>query len=93
MSSGQTVLLAGLISEQENVGRQGVPLLTQIPGIADLFSHQNRTKVRTELILFIRPQVIRTPVDANLIAEELRAKLSGQFVGSKGMVPLAIPFR
>jgi general secretion pathway protein D len=93
VSSGQTVLLAGLISEQENLGRQGIPLLTGIPGIADLFSHQNRTKVRTELILFIRPQIIRTPVDANLIAEELRAKLSGKFVGSKGMVPLAIPFQ
>ncbi|MEN3377410.1 MAG: ral secretion pathway protein, partial [Hyphomicrobiales bacterium] len=40
VTSGQTVLLAGLISEQENLNRQGIPLLDQIPKIGDLFSHQ-----------------------------------------------------
>ena len=93
VTSGQTVLLAGLISEQENFDRQGIPLLDQIPRVGDLFSHQNRTKVRTELIIFIRPQIIRSPIDANLVAEELRTKLNGRLVGSKGPVPPAIPFQ
>ena len=40
VTSGQTVLLAGLISETENKQRQGIPLLDSIPGVGDAFSHQ-----------------------------------------------------
>jgi general secretion pathway protein D len=82
-----------LISEQENSNRQGIPLLDQLPHVGDLFAHQNKTKVRTELIIFIRPQIIRNAVDANLVAEELRTKLHGRVVGTKSRPPPAIPFQ
>jgi len=81
VSSGQTVLLAGLISDEVDRTRQGIPVLDKIPGIGDLFSQQNGTKVRTELIIFIRPTVIRDPVDAHMVAEEMRSKLNGDLVG------------
>ena len=64
VTSGQTVLLAGLISETENKTRQGIPLLDSIPGVGDAFSHQNGLRTRTELILFIRPTVLKDAVDA-----------------------------
>lgn len=75
--SGQTVLLAGLIMERSNGVRQGVPVLDQIPGVGDAFAHTNNTVKRTELIIFIRPQIIRDNVDAHTVAEELRAKMKG----------------
>ena len=76
---GQTVLLAGLISEIQNKTRSGIPLLDQLPGyLGDAFSHQNKTTQRTELIIFIRPQIIRDSIDAHLVAEELRAKLKSR---------------
>ena len=81
VASGQTVLLAGLISDEVDRTRQGIPVLDKIPGIGDLFSQQNGTKVRTELIIFIRPTVIRDPVDAHMVAEEMRSKLNGDLVG------------
>jgi general secretion pathway protein D len=81
VASGQTVLLAGLISDENNRTRQGIPVLDKIPGIGDLFSQQNGTKVRTELIIFIRPTVIRDAVDAHMVAEELRSRLNGDQVG------------
>ena len=37
---------------------------------------------RTELIIFIRPQIIRDGIDAHYVAEELRAKLRGQLGAS-----------
>ena len=77
VASGQTVLLAGLISERHNGVRQGVPILDQIPGVGDAFAHTTGTVKRTELIIFIRPQIIRDNVDAHTVAEELRAKLRG----------------
>ena len=81
VASGQTVLLAGLISDEVDRTRQGIPVLDKIPGIGDLFSQQNGTKVRTELIIFIRPTVIRDAVDAHMVAEEMRSKLNGDLVG------------
>jgi general secretion pathway protein D len=79
VTSGQTVLLAGLISERQERGSNGIPLLDQLPQpFGDLFA-TNRTNAltRTELIIFIRPQVIRDGVDAHFVAEEMRAKLRG----------------
>jgi len=77
VASGQTVLLAGLISEQQNGNRNGIPLLDEIQGLGDVFSHQDKQGTRTELIIFIRPQIIRDGLDAHNVAEELRSKLRG----------------
>ena len=89
--SGQTVLLAGLISETENKQRQGIPLLDSIPGVGDAFSHQNTSRARTELILFIRPTVIRDAVDAHVIAEEMRSKMNSRLVGTSNPVVVVDP--
>ncbi|MGJ4949943.1 type II secretion system secretin GspD [Bradyrhizobium sp. HKCCYLS20291] len=77
VASGQTVLLAGLISETHQGTRNGIPGIDQIPGLGDLFSHNDRSRGRTELIIFIRPQIIRDGTDAHYVAEELRSKLRG----------------
>jgi general secretion pathway protein D len=77
VANGQTVLLAGLISEQQNGDRRGIPGLDEIPGLGDAFSHQNKKGTRTELIIFIRPQIIRDGSDAHMVAEELRSKVRG----------------
>jgi general secretion pathway protein D len=77
VATGQTVLLAGLISEQQNGDRSAIPVLDQIPGLGDAFGHQSNSTQRTELIIFIRPQIIRNGSDAHIVAEELRSKLRG----------------
>jgi general secretion pathway protein D len=77
VANGQTVLLAGLISEEQDGSRNGIPLLDEIKGLGDAFSHQDKTGNRTELIIFIRPQIIRDGTDAHHVAEELRSKLRG----------------
>ena len=74
---GQTVLLAGLISETHQGTRNGIPGLDQIPALGEVFSHNGKTAARTELIIFIRPQIIRDGADAYYVAEELRSKLRG----------------
>jgi general secretion pathway protein D len=83
VAAGQTVLLAGLIQESRTANRSGIPVLDQIPKVGDLFSDQNRQIARTELIIFIRPQIIRDSVDAHFVAEEMRTKLKGA-IGTVG---------
>jgi general secretion pathway protein D len=75
VASGQTVLLAGLISSTQSRSRSGIPGLDKIPGVGELFSQNNGTVQRTELIIFIRPQIIRNGVDAYRVAAELRDRI------------------
>ena len=80
------MLLAGLISETESKQRQGIPILDSIPGVGDAFSHQTNTRARTELILFIRPTLVKDAVDASVIAEEMRSKMNSRLVGTSNPV-------
>ena len=93
VASGQTVLLAGLISETEDKQRQGIPILDSIPGVGDAFAHQINKRGRTELILFIRPTLVRDAIDASVIAEEMRTKMNSRLVGTSNPVVVVDPPR
>ena len=75
--SGQTVLLAGMIQDNQTKSRGGVPILSQLPYVGAAFGTTGKTDVRTELIMFIRPTIIRDGADAAMVAEELRSKMRG----------------
>jgi general secretion pathway protein D len=75
--SGQTVMLAGMIQDNLNKSRQGIPILSQLPYVGAAFGTTGNTDIRTELIMFIRPQIIRNGADAAMVAEELRSKMRG----------------
>jgi general secretion pathway protein D len=73
--NGQMVLLAGLVSDSVNNSRSGIPGLTQLPWVGGAFGSTTKADGRTELIILIRPTIIRDGVDASMVAEELRAKM------------------
>jgi general secretion pathway protein D len=77
VASGQSVLLGGLISETQSRSRSGIPVLEEIPYLGNAFSQNDRSTARTELIVFMQPEIIRDSVDAYKVAEELRSKLRG----------------
>jgi len=75
VTSGQTVMLGGLISERQQRGRDGVPVLGDLPLIGDAFRSNQNASSRTELIILIKPQVIRDSMDAQNVAEQMRSQL------------------
>jgi general secretion pathway protein D len=75
VTSGQTVLLGGLISDNDQKTQSGIPGLSDIKVLGGLFGTQDHTKQRTEVIIFIRPQLIGNSVDARSVTEEFREKL------------------
>jgi len=89
--SGQTVLLGGLISEREDQGKSGIPGLRDIKFLGDLFGTTSGNKQRTELIIFIRPQIIRDSVDAHRVAEELRSRLGNRLGTFEPQLPRVLP--
>jgi len=59
--SGQVAILGGLMQDSLSNDIDGLPVLSRLPGIGNLFSYRNERASKTELIVFIRPVVIRQP--------------------------------
>jgi len=77
IKNGQTIAIGGIISETNGHSRNGVPLLSRIPGLGLLFGNTTREKSRTELIALITPQVIEDIDQAADLTEELKSTLKG----------------
>ncbi|MFT3790120.1 MAG: type II secretion system secretin GspD [Rudaea sp.] len=74
VQSGQTVLLGGLIREDNSKSDTGVPLLSSVPVLGNLFKTQDNTRTRTEIIVLITPRVIYNAEDAQTITQEYQDK-------------------
>jgi len=72
---GETISLAGLIQDNRSIGNSGLPWLNDLPVVGHLFSTQDNTDVRTELIVLITPHIIYDEHDARALTQELRRKL------------------
>ena len=60
VDDGQIVVLGGLIEDSVEGGISKVPLLGDIPGLGRLFRYDNRKRVKTNLLIFLRPVVLRS---------------------------------
>jgi len=70
VQSGQTVLLGGLIQQNEGTTDTGVPGLNRVPILGRLFGTTSRNRDRTELIVLITPRVIRNSEEARQITDD-----------------------
>lgn len=59
VDDGQTMVLGGLLKDEYGDSDSKVPLLGSIPWVGRLFSNDSRTRTKTNLMLFLRPVVIR----------------------------------
>ena len=59
VDDGQIIVLGGLIEERIDGGNQKVPGLGDIPYLGQLFRYDNRKRVKTNLLVFLRPVVVR----------------------------------
>ncbi|MFP5418984.1 MAG: pilus (MSHA type) biogenesis protein MshL [Gammaproteobacteria bacterium] len=67
--SGQTVILGGLIQDDSNNARDGIPGLSRPEGLGAVFGQHERINNQTELVIFLRPIVVTNP---SLESDELR---------------------
>ena len=82
-SSGETIVLGGLIQDNANRSENRVPVLGSIPVIGNLFKSRSKRQIKTNLMVFIRPTVI---ANKDQSSELTRAKLNGiwEVGGSEG---------
>jgi general secretion pathway protein D len=62
--NGETIVLAGLVEDNRSNTNQGVPGLSEIPGLGWLFKSKTKRSDRTNLLVFITPRIILNPHDA-----------------------------
>jgi len=76
---GQTLLLGGIIREQNTDSVDRVPLLGRLPGLGKAFRSTNKDRTRTELLLAITPTIANEPSDAApMVSEFVRSAASLQ---------------
>jgi len=76
VQDGETVALGGLIQDQNNVTKNGLPLLQDIPLIGAAFRSTDRNIQRTELLVLLSPKVLHNVPDARAATDELRSRLN-----------------
>ena len=75
VQDGQVLALGGLIRNIQSRDKTGIPFLSQIPIIGGLFGRHVNATDKIELVILLKPRVIRTADDARAITEELRQKI------------------
>lgn len=71
---GQTVVIGGLVQDQLSETIRKVPWLGDLPIIGPAFRRTERSKVKTELLLFLTPEVIETPDQLTPAAEKIKSE-------------------
>jgi MSHA biogenesis protein MshL len=77
VGDGQTMVIAGLISERERTLRSGVPFLKDLPGIGVLFGRTSQEKYNVEMIMLLTPTILDEAVAAKW-AESAEASVTGK---------------
>ncbi len=72
--TGQTLVLAGIIQKQISDTMRKTPLLGNIPGLGWAFKKRDKTTQEVELMVFLRPKVVRTTEDAQELSNEVDKK-------------------
>jgi general secretion pathway protein D len=87
VQSGETIVLGGLIKDNNTDDNNGIPLLHDVPILGTLFGSKTRTKDKTELVVLITPRVVKSRQDAGLITDEFKRKLSGIYENNLDDLP------
>jgi general secretion pathway protein D len=74
---GETIILGGFIRNSDNKSSSGVPILQNIPLLGALFKSKSDTKARNELLVLMRPTVLRTPEVAAVHTTKMKKGMPG----------------
>jgi general secretion pathway protein D len=75
VEDGQTVGMAGLITDNVSTDNSGIPWLKDVPILGLIAGNQNNTRTRTELLILLTPHVIHDQRDARALTQDLREQM------------------
>jgi general secretion pathway protein D len=75
--SNQAVVLGGLMQDERQDGKSGIPGLYSLPFAGALFGERSKEANRTELVVVLTPKVIASDQDVEAVTEDFRSKVHG----------------
>ena len=69
-NDGEIIVLGGLIQDDEQISFEKVPVLGDVPVLGNLFKSDSTSRVRTNLMVFLRPTIIRNGADARPLTQD-----------------------
>lgn len=79
---GEIIVLGGLIQQEDEDSVTGVPGLSSVPGVGRLFRSEGSRSRRTNLMVFIRPTIIRDEADMRAVTDNRYSYIRGQQIAS-----------
>ncbi|MGN6268864.1 MAG: type II secretion system secretin GspD [Sphingomonas sp.] len=70
VDDGQIAVIGGLLDDNERRTLEKIPLLGDIPVLGNLFKSHSKTHAKTNLMIFIRPTILRTADDTQRVTEQ-----------------------
>ena len=70
VDDGEILALGGLLDDNERKTIQRIPLLSDIPGLGELFKSRSKSRSKTNLMVFIRPTILRSKEDAQRLTQQ-----------------------
>ena len=70
VDDGEILALGGLLDDNERKTIERIPLLSDIPGLGELFKSRSKSRSKTNLMVFIRPTILRTKEDAQRLTQQ-----------------------
>ncbi len=77
VNDGQIIVLGGLIQDSVSDTKSKVPLLGDIPWLGSLFRNDSRTHTKTDLMVFLRPYILRSEQDSKGLTQNRYEYLRG----------------
>jgi general secretion pathway protein D len=74
VKNGETVVIGGLIQDQDEDVVTKIPFLGDIPGLGWLFKTKSKTKTKTNLMILLTPRIVKDNADLAAITDSQRAK-------------------
>ncbi len=76
VKNGETIILGGIIRSTVSSTVKKIPVLGDIPILGNLFKSTDKSKSKTELMVFLTPRVVRTPEEAAKLRQEQEQRFS-----------------
>jgi MSHA biogenesis protein MshL len=77
VQDGNIVALGGLMKVDVASDRSGIPWLQDLPGVGVLFGNNTRTKTKRELVILLKPTIIKSDKDWEQDVEQMRERMQG----------------
>ena len=83
-NDGEIIVLGGLVQDDEQINVAKVPILGDIPIAGKLFQSKGKSRDKTNLMVFLRPTIIRTGADAQRLTEQRLNQIRAEDISQSG---------